>query len=103
MIDSYTEVKCEYGGPDPGKPSPGIMQVFYENEVPAMVDFLCPCGCGRTCPTHLTNANPNLPQGHRWTYCIGPTITPSIRCLSGCKSHFNITDGKAIMHADSGK
>ncbi len=101
-IASYIEEKQQFGGPDPGPPKPGIMQVFYENGIPLMVDFLCPCGCGRTCPTHLITPG-QKETDHHWSYKPGPTLSPSIRYLSGCKWHFNITDGKVIVHGDSGK
>lgn len=98
MITTYTEQRCEFGGTDPGVPAPGIMQIFYENGVPTMVDFRCPCGCGRTCPTHLGLGSPR-----HWTYSPGPTLSPSIRFTGGCKAHFTITGGKVTMHGDSGR
>lgn len=103
-ITHYTEVQCVFGGPDPGKPTPGIMQVFCEDGIPLMVDFLCPCGCGNTCPTHLvTPGHVKQPNDRHWEYTPGPTLRPSIRWLSGCKAHFTITNGKPEMHGDSGK
>ncbi len=66
------------------------------------VNFLCPCGCGSECYTPVVYKG--QPHGEKvWEYESGPTITPSIRFLNGCKSHFNITNGKVIMHGDSGK
>lgn len=97
----YVEQACEFGRNDPGIPEPGIMQVFYEDGKPVMVDFRCPCGCGSTCPTHL-----GLPTPRHWEFlrgANGPTLTPSIRFLGGCKAHFTITDGEVTMHGDSGK
>lgn len=71
------------------------------------VDFLCPCGCGRPYYTPVTDATKGQPkESDRWLFSRGPngvTVFPSIRCLSGCKSHFNITDGKTVMHGDSGQ
>lgn len=100
-IKEYVEERHEFGREDPGQPSAGIMFVFYEGGEPQGVDFLCPCGCGNTCYTPVIQAGrPKQPR--HWFYSPGPTIEPSIRWLSGCKSHFNITGGKVIMHADSG-
>jgi hypothetical protein len=82
-------------------PEPGIMWILIENGQPVAVDFLCPCGCGRSCYTTL-----GLNHPRKWVYSSGPngpTLSPSIRWLSGCKSHFTITDGKVTMHEDSGK
>ena len=101
-ITRYVEERHEFGAADPGKPAPGVMQVYYEGGVPVMVDFLCPCGCGNTVPTHLVP--PGEPhKDRRWAFGPGPTITPSIRFLSGCKAHFNVTGGAVVIHADSGK
>lgn len=104
----YVEVKCSFGGPDPGPPKPGEMQVFCdERDVPLMVDFLCPCGCGRACATHLLEPGQvKKPNDHHWEFERGPngvTLRPSIRWRGGCKAHFFITDGEAKMCADSGK
>lgn len=103
-ITEYSEERYEFGCVDPGNPAPGVMQVYYEDGIPSMVDFLCPCGCGSTCPIHLQHPNYSGTGGcPRWAYSAGPTLTPSIRFLSGCKAHFNITNGKVLIHADSGK
>lgn len=101
-ITEYREERHPFGADNlPLAPPPGVMWVFMENGVPVSVDFRCPCGCGSSCYTVLRG---NHPQ--RWDYSLGPngpTLTPSIRYLGGCKAHFNITDGKVIMHGDSGK
>jgi hypothetical protein len=99
--ERFTEERFEFAGPDPGPPKPGVMQVFVENGVPTMVDFLCPCGCGNTCPTHLSP--PGKKTEHHWLYAQGPngpTLSPSIRWTGGCMAHFNIDDGKVTMHAN---
>lgn len=81
---------------------PGEMVVIRRDGVPVMVEFVCPCGCEQTIPTPLSY--PGSKGGPpRWNYIPGKvTIEPSIRWISGCKAHFNITDGKAVFHADSG-
>jgi hypothetical protein len=87
---------------DVADPPPGIIQVFRVGGKYYMCGFICPCGCGRYCPTSLQDSK----HEPRWEYSHGPTgqpnLEPSIRWLSGCKAHFNITDGEAIIHADSG-
>ena len=98
MIESYTEERIEHGTDRPA-PTPGVMQVIYKNGVPYAVDFICPCGCGSSCYTPLKASN----REPSWAYSPGPTLTPSIRWTGGCKAHFNITDGKTIIHGDSGK
>lgn len=68
--------------------------------------LICPCGCGgfmnlklvreetpnRPHPTWLWNGDRDL-----------PTLTPSIRDLSGCKFHGFLTDGVWTFCEDSGK
>lgn len=102
-IESYVEEVHEFGESLEGNPAPGIMWVFQKDGVPELVNFMCPCGCGYTCPTPV---NPEDKKEHRWLFsrsAPGVTLSPSIRWLSGCRAHFSITDGKVIMHADSGK
>ena len=92
------------GSTAPHTIEPGVFALWLEDGVPVFCEFRCPCGCGAFCPTYLTNKEGNIEPGHpRWTYSPGPTLTPSIRYLGGCKSHFNITNGKVVMHGDSGK
>jgi hypothetical protein len=102
VITEYREERHEFGNNTlSGLPPPGVMWVFMENGEPCSVDFLCPCGCGSSCYTPLRMNHP-----HHWNYSKGsngPTLSPSIRYTGGCKAHFNITDGKVIIHGDSGK
>lgn len=104
MIESYTEVVCEFGGKDPGVPKDGEMQVFYENGIPQMVDFKCPCGCGYTCPTPVSEkGKKEIRHWEFWKNNKGEiTLSPSIRWTGGCFAHFNITEGKVQLHGDSG-
>ena len=109
MITEYTTRDCKYGEAPPWqKIKPGEMLVLLdENGVVAAVDFHCPCGCGSDCYTPVTDATKGQAKTERhWLYSRGPngvTLTPSIRYTSGCRAHFNITDGKVIVHGDSGK
>lgn len=92
-------------GDDRGKPVPGVMQVVKQGDKTRMVDFLCPCGCGHTCPT-FTVEDDVAPNDRRWTFHDGPdgpTLHPSIRWTGGCKAHFFIKNGKVEFCADSGK
>lgn len=101
----YKEERREFGAAYPDAvPLPGVMWVYeHEGEVVA-VNFLCPCGCGSECYTPVTDATKGRPKTERhWLYSSGPTLTPSIRYVGGCKAHFNITNGKTVMHGDSGK
>jgi Family of unknown function (DUF6527) len=99
-ITKYVEERHEFGEADCPNPVPGVMQVFYEDGIPVMVDFLCPCGCGSTCPTHLVPPVEKH-KGRRWEFYPGPKLVPSVRFTGGCKAHFNIEDGGVVkMHAD---
>lgn len=101
-ITEYREERHPFGAAGlPDVVPSGVMWVFMEDGQPVAVDFRCPCGCGASCYTPLRM---NHPQ--RWDYSQGPngpTLTPSIRYLGGCKAHFFITDGKAVMCGDSGE
>ena len=84
-------------------PEPGVMTVITENGVPVMVNFLCPCGCGMECPTHVVEPGKPRPP-RRWVYSPGPTLSPSIRWVGNtCHAHFKITDGKVDFSEDSGR
>lgn len=109
-ITEYHAVLTTYPYPkDAAPPMPGEMHVLEKDGIPEMVNFLCPCGCGRECPTHVVTMQEKQQQRGAWTAsCWGfdpatITIFPSIRYLGGCKTHFNITNGKVVMHADSGR
>lgn len=64
--------------------------------------FRCPCGCGET--TKLSLSSTIRP---RWKINIDglnrPTISPSVRQMSGCLSHYWIKAGRVIWCRDSGK
>lgn len=61
---------------------------------PWCVGYLCPCGCGDpyTLPLVGTNSRPY------WDLTVDaegrPTLTPSIRHLDGCQSHYFIRNGQ---------
>lgn len=106
--ESYTADAEGCWPPDACKPlEPGIMRVLYVNGGPEMCEHLCPCGCGMPTPTFFPNGKRERTRDRcLWDFskgAHGPTLNPSVRHLGGCKSHYNITDGKVIMHGDSGK
>lgn len=109
-ITNYREESydAEHGcwPPSACKPlEPGVMRVLYINGVPDCCEYLCPCGCGSPCPTFFPSngKRQRTPSRHLWDFSKGPTLSPSIRHLSGCKSHYNITNGNVVWHADSGR
>jgi hypothetical protein len=109
-IESYREVRFDAdpeGCWNPPPLEPGVMHVLYVNGIPTMCEYLCPCGCGAPCPTFFpTDKRKRGPERHLWDFSVGPngpTLSPSVKHRGGCKSHYDISDGKVKMHADSGK
>ena len=90
-IEKYVEVEYVWGEDRPS-PQPGEMQVLIRNDEVRAVDFLCPCGCGRSYFTPVTHSEARRPSpGPIWDYHhAGHMIHPSVNVLSGCKSHFFI-------------
>lgn len=106
--ESYTADDDGCWPPEASRPLElGVMRVLYINGIPEMCNYLCPCGCGAPCPTYMpTEKRKRSPQRHLWDFKRepnGPALTSSVRHTEGCKSHYNITDGKVIIHGDSGK
>ena len=100
----YAERKMKFGEVPQGLPPIGEFWVIEEDGKVTAVTFLCPCGCGHETYTPVTDATKGEAKTERhWLYSAGPTLTPSIGFTSGCKAHFNITNGEAVMHGDSGK
>ena len=103
MIESYKEEVHQFGKEfNLPKVPAGVMYVFEEDGNVEGVEYLCPCGCDMVIytPCH----SPKIDRF--WEFergSNGPTLKPSVRWISGCKAHFNITDGKVIIHGDSGK
>ena len=113
----YTAAFFEFGQDRP-KPDADTMQIIFapkedssseQSDVYA-VDFVCPCGCGHTCFTPVCSMDDKRAaqaagiKKHAWGFDPATlTLNPSIRWLSGCKAHFNIENGRAIFHGDSGK
>ena len=65
---------------------------------------ICPCGCGayRALPIY-TGKKPSY-VSWSWNGNVEkPTLSPSIRDVSGCKYHGHLTDGVWTFCADSGR
>lgn len=109
-IECYTPTILTYPYKDTDEcPKPGEMQILKdESGVVRMVNFRCPCGCGRECPTRVVTmaekADPKKQDVFKdrcWGFDEATlTLSPSIRYLSACKSHFNVEGGKVKMHAN---
>lgn len=109
-ILSYTPVILSYPySNNHESPKAGEMQVLKDDSgVVRMVNFRCPCGCGRECPTHVVTmaekadpAKKDVFKDSCWGFDEATlTISPSIRYLSACMSHFNVEGGKVKMHAN---
>ena len=105
QIKEYAKREVQFGREVPDPIPPGEIFVFVENGVVQSVDFLCPCGCGVSCYTPVVvEGQPK--HSRQWIYSEKDgkvTLSPSIKFTGGCKSHFNITEGRGEIHGDSGK
>lgn len=79
--------------PDPGDMEPDELYIEYDHDGSCGVaTFVCPCGC----PRHIYL---NLDQQIKPCWSVDnhedgtTTISPSINCLTGCKSHFWVKRG----------
>ncbi len=75
----------------PNNIEPVIIYIIKDGMVADTLVFKCPCGCGNV--IHLNLLNDTSPC---WRYKIQKkkiSISPSVRALKGCKSHFWITNG----------
>lgn len=108
-IASYHEERVADVIPDGFQLTPGVLLAIEGRESGHVhnVYFHCPCGCGGDLTLPVTDKDKGeAKHPHRWHYSRGPhgpTVEPSVRHLDGCKAHYNITDGKTVIHGDSGK
>lgn len=106
-ITEYRDESHTFGSVPQDAPPDGVIWIISDDNGICAVNFRCPCGCGSECYTPVTDATKGQPKTERhWLFARGPngvTLSPSIRYTGGCKAHFNITDGKVILHGDSGK
>jgi hypothetical protein len=84
--------KFKFVGDIPRRAHRQTVYIVQDGTEPDALVFKCPCGC-------KTTINLNLLRDARpcWSYSIREkliSITPSIRAMRGCKSHFWLTDGK---------
>jgi len=61
--------------------------ILYVCDNDKLFQLKCPCGCGEIITGQLFPC-----ESPRWKV-IGNSMTPSINRLTGCRSHFQITNG----------
>lgn len=72
-----------------------MVYVVGEEKYEWVIVFKCPCGCKEDIQLNLLKeAKPKWSFKVTWKSRI--TINPSIRRTTGCRSHFDIRDGKVI-------
>jgi len=88
--------------PNPDKIVNGMILIVKDGQIEKWACFHCPCGCGQRIQLSLTQS-----RRPRWVvltdWLSRPTVNPSIRQLSGCKSHFWIKRGQIEWCKDTGK
>jgi hypothetical protein len=103
----YQEVRHVFGTVPHGPPPPGVIWTICDDDFVVAVTFLCPCNCGTEVYTPVTDATKGQAKiANHWLYSrgdTGVTLSPSIRFTGRCKAHFNIVNGEAVMHGDSGR
>ncbi len=80
----------------PEKISPMKLYFVGERENYWQVVMLCPCGCGFL--LHMNLLEEYYPY---WKYRVKNgkvSLSPSIDRFVGCKSHFNLQEGRIIWH-----
>jgi len=75
--------------------------VFYTDSAGVIsgLVYMCPCGCGVDSSIPFSGRSPEETKGPLWNWdgdVSSPSVTPSIRRLSGCQWHGWITDGEWI-------
>ncbi len=88
--------------PSPEEIRSGQMIVVGDRKFKKWVCLQCPDGCGENVLLSLSQSRrPSWEVSADW---LGrPTVSPSVRKLDGCKSHFWVRQGKIDWCADSGK
>jgi len=96
IIKQFTPgYKCLWVDDIPDKIKRNIIYIVGMKSNPWVLVFTCPCGCRNLVYLNL------LPGSYpRWTYKISfsnrVSISPSVKRISGCKSHFHIKKGRII-------
>ena len=65
--------------------------------------YICPCGCGTLGFLRFREGEPS--DGPSWEFngnLEAPTLSPSIRHLTGCHYHGHLRDGVWTFEGDSG-
>lgn len=88
--------------PNPGEVVDGMMLIVKEGTLEKWACFRCPCGCGQRIQLSLSHI-----RRPRWAVQIDwlgrPSVNPSVRQLSGCRSHFGIKRGQIQWCKDTGR
>jgi hypothetical protein len=87
--------------PTPNELSAGTLFLVKDGDYQKWACFRCPCGCGEKIQLSLNPA-----RRPRWAVTFDwlrrPTVTPSVRQLHACRSHFWIKRGNIEWCGDSG-
>lgn len=79
---------------------PGEMIIVRTGAYTKWACIKCPCGCGDKISLSLDQS-----RRPRWTVSVDflsrPTVYPSVHQLAGCRAHFWIKGGQAVLTADS--
>ena len=87
--------------PSPEELVTGVLLIVEDGVVRKWVCFRCPCGCGEKIMLSLA------PQRHpHWTVGMDwlrrPTLSPSVRQVTQCRSHYWVRRGRVQWCPDSG-
>ena len=98
------DIVAQYVADHPNSESmrPGELYVVGNKHFQKWALFQCPCGCGDTIMLSLS-----AKRRPSWTVCIDwlgrPSLSPSVRQIGGCYSHFWLKQGRLKWCADTGK
>jgi len=84
----------------PEKVAPGILYLIEDGQGSYWLGIIqCPCGCGAAIELPMTPATYPC-----WLFngsMMQPSLSPSVRRTSGCKSHFVLRGGSVAWSDDS--
>lgn len=103
-VVKYNQLHSVWGSSNREVPKQDEIHVIHKDTVDGevlAVDFKCPCGCGSGGWTPIVSSQYGTRTDHPrplWDWMTGGNmINPSVRYLSGCKSHFWIrADGTVV-------
>jgi len=100
--DFYIKLVSQHPAPETVKAMHGQVLVVGDKKLKKWVCLNCPDNCGEIILLSL-----NKSRRPSWSISIDrigrPSLSPSIRKLDGCKSHFWLRDGFVDWCNDSGK